>query len=84
MPTIILLKNIIESPKIEEQRDLCVLVKEGQFPVKRIELMRQRINSHIAVNRDTWTHEEILLIAEETVEEFGGTIMPFEQYTVAY
>lgn len=60
-----------------------LLVKEQNFPIEGVELIKYRIKEGLK-SGENLTQEDIIAIAELTVEEFNGTLIPFILYNVLY
>lgn len=76
MPIIFVLKT-------EKEREMYFLIKEGYFPLEGIDLLKNRLSNHIKFN-DEWTRKELMVIAEDTIEEYGCTLVPFTAFSIRY
>lgn len=81
MPAVIALRNL-ETPE-HNLGDVYLLVKEQNFPVEAVELIKFRIKEGLK-SGEILIKEDILAIAEITIEEYNGTIIPFALYNVLY
>jgi len=74
---------VIFSLKTEGEREIYFLIQESFFPIEGVQLLKTRLSNHIKLNSD-WIREELIVIAETTIEEYGGTIVPFTLFNVKY
>jgi len=74
---------IILMLRTEGEREIFFLLKENFFPLEAVQLLKTRLSNHIQFNED-WTREELVQIAEMTIEEYGGTMIPFTLFNVKY
>jgi hypothetical protein len=81
MPIVIALRN--QKTPEHNFNDIFLLVKEQDFPIEAVELIKYRIEEGLKSNEIS-TIEDILAIAEITIEENNGTLIPFILYNVLY
>lgn len=74
MPIIFVLKK-------ETEREIYFLIKETFFPIEGVELLKTRLSNHVKFNKD-WTREELIVIAEDTIEEYDCTLVPFTLFSI--
>ena len=74
---------IIFALETEKGRDIYFLIKEGFFPLEGLELLKVRLSNHIKFN-DDWTRDELIKLAEDTLSEYGCTLIPFTLYKIRY
>lgn len=67
----------------EKERDIYFLVKENFFPIEGAELLKMRLSNHVKFN-DDWTREELIKLAEDTLSEYGCTLIPFTLFKIRY
>lgn len=67
----------------ENERTIYFLIQEGFFPVEIVQLIQTKLANHIKFNPE-YTREELIIIAESAIEEYGGTIVPFTLFNVKY
>lgn len=82
MPSVIRLHDCLDETR-DKQRDLYFLVKEEDFPANAVYKIQYRIEEFIKVEK-TYTREKLIEIAEDVIEEYKGTIIPFKLYDVSY
>ena len=83
MPTIFIFKD-----KTANNRDIIILRKEQSTdsitPDKELlEMLKTRL-TNIVKFEDKITMEEISITVEDTIEEYGGTLIPFTAYVMEY
>jgi hypothetical protein len=74
---------VIFTLKTEGEREIYFLIQESFFPLEGVQLLKTRLTNHIKFS-DSWTRAELIIIAENTIEEYGGTIVPFTLFNVKY
>lgn len=82
MPSVIALKDCLDETRVK-LRDLYFLVKEEDFPIEAIQLLQNQVKEFIKTEK-TYTREDIIEIAEDIIEEYKGTLIPFKLYLVSY
>jgi hypothetical protein len=82
MPSVIVLKDCLGNTK-EKQKDLYFLVKEEDFPMEGVLAIQTQIKQYIK-DSDEYTRDDLVVIAEEIIEQYGGTLIPFKLYLVSY
>jgi recombinational DNA repair protein RecR len=70
---------IILNPKSVGFREVYFLIKEQVFPIEGIRLLKTRCENLLKFE-ENYTIDDIIAIAEETIEEFGGTCYPFTAF----
>jgi hypothetical protein len=80
MPTVIALKQDQTDKKV---KDLYFLIKEEEFPVEAVQLIQNQIKDFINEAK-SWSREDLIAIAENIIEEYNGTLIPFKLYLVSY
>lgn len=83
MPTIFIFKD-----KMQKNRDTIILRKEQSVdsatPDKELlEMLKVRLTNIVKFEED-YTTEEISTIVEDTIEEYGGTLIPYTAYVMEY
>jgi len=76
MPIIFVLKN-------ENERDIYFLIKESYIMPEALELLQTRLSNHIKFNEE-WTRDELVVIAEDTLDEYDCTLIPFTLFSIQY
>lgn len=76
MPIIFALKN-------DKERDIYFLIKESFFPFEAVQLLKTRLNNYVKFNED-YNREELIQIAEITLEEYDCTLIPFTMFNIKY
>lgn len=74
---------VIFALRTEGEREIYFLIQESFFPIEGIQLLQTRLSNHIKLHSD-WAREELVQIAEVTIEEYGGTLVPFTLFNVKY
>lgn len=74
---------VIFALKTEGEREIYFLIQESFFPLEGVQLLKTRLSNHMKFNSD-WTREELIVIAENTIEEYDCTIVPFTLFNVKY
>jgi len=67
----------------ENERDIFFLLKESFFPLESVQLLKVLLSNHVQFTED-WKREELIQIAEMTIEEYGGTMIPFTLFNIKY
>jgi hypothetical protein len=81
MPVIIVLENT-QNTKKDISNLVFFLLKEEKFPIEGLKEIQDRIQSILPYS-DT-TKEDVILIAEDFIKEYGGTVMPYSLYIIKY
>ncbi len=76
MPTIFVFKNV-------KERDIIILIKESSIVPEVFEMLKVRLHNIIQFE-DRYTREELVVTIEDTIEEYGGTLIPFTAYIMEY
>ena len=76
MPIIFVLRS-------DTEREIYFLVKENFFPLEGVQLLKTRLTNHVKYTED-WTREELVQIAEMTIEEYDCTLIPFTLFNIKY
>ena len=81
MPAVIALKDCVDSAD-NPISDMYFLIMEQDFPYQAVELLQQRIRDFTQLEKN-YTKEDIIAIAEGTIAEYNGTLIPFVLYLVS-
>lgn len=67
----------------DEDRDIYFIIKATYFPIDGIELLKDKLSDYIIFTEHR-VREDIVDIVEETIEEYGGTLIPFTAFIIQY
>jgi len=73
---------MIELTDCSNQQKLYFLIEEETFSVEALQLMQNQLNSFTL--RGKYTKEQLIDIAEDIIEQYNGTLMPFTLYKVPF
>jgi hypothetical protein len=82
MPSVVVLKDCLGKSKIL-YKDLYFLIKEEDFPIEAVQLIQDQVKQFTQTN-DEYTRDDLVALAEDIIERYKGTLIPFKLYLVSY
>lgn len=78
MPSEIVLEDCLN-----QQKKLYFLIKEEDFPIEAVQLIQNQLDVFTSYKK-SYTQKDLIEIAEDIIEQYNGTLIPFKLYKVSF